>query len=60
LPWAAAGFVASLLIGVLVEPFRSTIGLKNVALCYLLVIVVTAAVGGRAAGLISALSAALS
>jgi hypothetical protein len=50
LPWAAAGFVASLLIGVLVEPFRSTIGLKNVALCYLLVIVVTAAVGGRRPG----------
>jgi hypothetical protein len=58
--WAAAGFVASLLIGVVVEPFRSTVGLENVALGYLLVVVVTAAVGGRAAGLISALSAALS
>jgi hypothetical protein len=58
--WAAAGFVASLLIGSLIEPFRSTVGLENVALGYLLVVVVTAAVGGRAAGLISALSAALS
>jgi hypothetical protein len=58
--WAAAGFVASLLIGVTVEPFRNTVGLENVALGYLLVVVVTAAVGGRAAGLISALSAALS
>src|SRR4029450_5264829 len=58
--WAAAGFVASLLIGVAIEPFRSTVGLENVALGYLLVVVVAAAVGGRAAGLISALSAALS
>ena len=58
--WAAAGFVASLLIGVVVEPFRGTVGLENVTLGYLLVVVVAAAVGGRAAGLISALSAALS
>jgi hypothetical protein len=58
--WAAAGCVASLLIGVVVEPFRGTVGLENVALSYLLVVVVAAAVGGRAAGLISALSAALS
>jgi K+-sensing histidine kinase KdpD len=58
--WAVAGFVASLLIGVVVEPFRGTVGLENVALGYLLVVVVAAAVGGRAAGLISALSAALS
>ena len=58
--WAAAGFVASLVIGVAIEPFRGTVGLENVALVYLLVVVVAAAVGGRAAGLISALSAALS
>ena len=58
--WAVAGFVASLLIGVAIEPFRGTVGLENVALGYLLVVVVAAAVGGRAAGLISALSAALS
>jgi hypothetical protein len=35
--WAAAGFVASLLIGVAIEPFRGTVGLENVALGYLLV-----------------------
>ena len=58
--WAVAGFVASLLIGVAIEPFRGTVGLENVALGYLLVVVVAAAVGGRVAGLISALSAALS
>jgi K+-sensing histidine kinase KdpD len=58
--WAAAGFIASLLIGVVIEPFRGTVGLENVTLGYLLVVVVAAAVGGRAAGLISALSAALS
>jgi K+-sensing histidine kinase KdpD len=58
--WAAAGFVASLSIGVVIEPFRGTVGLENVTLGYLLVVVVAAAVGGRAAGLISALSAALS
>jgi hypothetical protein len=43
-----------------VEPFRGTVGLENVALGYLLVVVVAAAVGGRAAGLTAALSAALS
>jgi hypothetical protein len=58
--WAAAGFVASLLIGVVIEPFRGTVGLENVTLGYLLVVVVAAAIGGRAAGLVSALSAALS
>ena len=58
--WAAAGFVASLVIGVVVEPFRGTVGLENVALGYLVVVVVAAAVGGRTAGLVSALSAALS
>jgi hypothetical protein len=58
--WAMGGFVASLLIGVVIEPFRSTVGLENVALGYLLVVVVSSVAGGRAAGLISALSAALS
>ena len=48
--WAAAGFAASLLIGVVVEPFRGSVGLENVALSYVLVVVVTATVGGRAAG----------
>jgi K+-sensing histidine kinase KdpD len=57
--WALAAFVASLLIGLLVEPFRGTIGLENVVICYLLVVVAAAAIGGRAAGIVAAVSAAL-
>jgi len=58
--WAAGGFGASILTGILIEPFRRTVGLENVVMIYLLVVVLTAAVGGRAAGLFTALSAALS
>ena len=58
--WAAGGFAASILVGILIEPFRGTVGLENVVMIYLLVVVLTAAVGGRAAGLLTALSAALS
>jgi hypothetical protein len=36
--WAVGAFVASLLIGLLVEPFRGTIGLENVVILYLLVV----------------------
>jgi K+-sensing histidine kinase KdpD len=57
--WAVGAFVASLLIGLLVEPFRGTIGLENVVICYLLVVVAAAAIGGRAAGMVAAVSAAL-
>jgi K+-sensing histidine kinase KdpD len=57
--WAVGAFVASLLIGLLIEPFRATIGLENVVICYLLVVVVAAAIGGRAAGIVAAISAAL-
>ena len=57
--WAVGAFVASLLIGLLVEPFRGTIGLENVVICYLLVVVAAAGVGGRSAGLVAAVSAAL-
>ncbi|HKE99361.1 MAG TPA: DUF4118 domain-containing protein [Actinomycetes bacterium] len=57
--WGAGGFAASLVVGALIEPYRATIGLENVVIAYLGVVVVTAAVGGRTAGLISALSAAL-
>ncbi len=56
--WAGGAFVASLLIGLLVEPFRGTIGLENVVICYLLVVVAAAAIGGRAAGIVGAVSAA--
>jgi K+-sensing histidine kinase KdpD len=57
--WAVGAFVASLLIGLLVEPFRGTIGLENVVIMYLLVVVAAAAIGGRAAGIVAAVSAAL-
>jgi K+-sensing histidine kinase KdpD len=57
--WAVGAFVASLLIGLLVEPFRGTIGLENVVICYLLVVVAAASIGGRAAGIVAAVSAAL-
>jgi K+-sensing histidine kinase KdpD len=57
--WAVGAFVASLLIGLLIEPFRGTIGLENVVILYLLVVVAAAAVGGRAAGVVAAVSAAL-
>jgi K+-sensing histidine kinase KdpD len=57
--WAVGAFVASLLIGLLVEPFRGTIGLENLVILYLLVVVAAAAVGGRAAGVVAAVSAAL-
>jgi K+-sensing histidine kinase KdpD len=57
--WAVGAFVASLLIGLLVEPFRGTIGLENVVILYLLVVVAAAAIGGRAAGMVAAVSAAL-
>jgi K+-sensing histidine kinase KdpD len=58
--WAAGGVVVSLLIGILIEPFRRTIGLENVTIVYLATVVVTAAFGGRAAGLFTAVAAALS
>ena len=57
--WAIGAFVASLLIGLLVEPFRDSIGLENVVVWYLLVVVAAAGVGGRAAGIVAAVSAAL-
>ena len=58
--WAAGGVTASLVIGILIEPFRRTIGLENVTIVYLATVVVTAAFGGRAAGLFTAVVAALS
>src|SRR6266508_2706497 len=58
--WALGAFSASLLIGVLVQPFRQTIGLENAIILYLLVVVAAAGIGGRAAGMAAALSAALS
>ena len=57
--WAVGAFVASLLIGLIIEPSRDTIGLENVVILYLLVVVAAAAIGGRAAGMAAAVSAAL-
>jgi hypothetical protein len=58
--WAAGGVAASLLIGILIEPFRRTVGLENVTIVYLSTVVLTAAFGGHAAGLFTAVAAALS
>ena len=57
--WAVAGFVASILLGVALRPLRSSAGLENVVVLYVIVIALTAAVGGRLAGLATSLSAAL-
>jgi K+-sensing histidine kinase KdpD len=58
--WGAIGFAATLIVGVALSPFRGSMGLENVVIVYLAVVAVAAAIGGRAAGLVSSLSAALS
>ncbi len=58
--WGAGAFLASLVVGVALVPFRGSIGLENVAIVYLTVVALASAVGGRAAELVAALSAALS
>jgi K+-sensing histidine kinase KdpD len=58
--WGAGAFAASILAGIIIEPYRRTIGLENITIIYLLIVVIAAAYGGRAAGLLAALSAALS
>jgi K+-sensing histidine kinase KdpD len=57
--WAVAGFAASVLIGVALRPLRESAGLENVVVVYVIVVALAAAVGGRAAGLATSLSAAL-
>jgi K+-sensing histidine kinase KdpD len=57
--WAVAGFAASILVGVALQPLRESAGLENVVVVYVIVVALTAAIGGRAAGLASSLSAAL-
>jgi K+-sensing histidine kinase KdpD len=58
--WAVAAFVASVVVGVLLRPLRSSAGLpENVVIVYVIVVALTAAIGGRMAGLASSLSAAL-
>jgi hypothetical protein len=58
--WGAGAFAASLVVGVIFEWFRATVGLENVTIVYLLIVIIAAAFGGRAAGLVAAVSAALS
>jgi K+-sensing histidine kinase KdpD len=57
--WAVAGFAASILVGMALQPLRKSAGLENVVVVYVIVVALTAAVGGRTAGLASSLSAAL-
>jgi K+-sensing histidine kinase KdpD len=57
--WAVVGFAASLLVGMALRPLRESAGLENVVVVYVIVVAITAAVGGRLAGLASSLSAAL-
>ncbi len=57
--WAVAGFVASVVVGVALRPLRESAGLENVVVVYVIVVALTAAIGGRTAGLASSLSAAL-
>jgi Domain of unknown function (DUF4118) len=58
--WGAGAFVASIVAGVVMQPDRNEIGLENATIIYLLIVVIAAAYGGRTAGLVAALSAALS
>jgi K+-sensing histidine kinase KdpD len=60
LAWGAGAFGASVLLGIILQPVRGTIGLENVTIVYLLIVIVAAAYGGRGAGLFAALVAALS
>ena len=57
--WAVVGFAASVVAGVALRPMRVSAGLENVVVVYVIIVALTAAVGGRAAGLASSLSAAL-
>jgi hypothetical protein len=58
--WIAIGVTASVALGALAEPYRAGIGLENVVLAYVAVVVACAAVGGRRAGVATALGAAAS
>ena len=58
--WAAIGSMAAIAVAGVLVPVRSTIGNTNVALVLVLVIVVAASFGGRAAGVTTSVVAALS
>ena len=44
--WAVAGFAASILVGVALRPLRESAGLENVVVVYVIVVALTAAIGG--------------
>src|SRR5919198_4690883 len=46
LVWGGIGFVASLLVGVGLSPFRGSLGLENVVIVYLAVVTVVPLFGG--------------
>jgi len=57
--WGAGGFAACIVLGVVLEPLRGRLLGEHVVIAFLAVVIVTAAAGGRGAGIVSALSAAL-
>jgi K+-sensing histidine kinase KdpD len=57
--WGAAGFVASVALGVALRPVRGSIDLESVVIVYVIIVALCAAVGGRLAGFFASLSAAL-
>ena len=57
--WGAAGFVASVVLGVALRPVRASIDLESVVIIYVIIVALCAALGGRLAGFFASLSAAL-
>jgi K+-sensing histidine kinase KdpD len=57
--WGAAGFVASIVLGVALRPVRASIDLESVVIIYVIIVALCAALGGRLAGFFASLSAAL-
>jgi K+-sensing histidine kinase KdpD len=57
--WGAAGFVASVALGVALRPVRESIDLESVVIVYVIIVALCAAVGGRLAGFFASVSAAL-
>jgi K+-sensing histidine kinase KdpD len=57
--WGLAGFVASIVVGVALRPVRSSVDLESVVIVYVIIVALCANIGGRLAGMSTALSAAL-
>src|SRR5262245_22299007 len=56
---AVLGIIACLVVGAAFGPGGSSFGLANVAILHLAIVIVVAAVGGRGAGLVTAMFGAL-